>query len=229
MSLKPNSCAWNPIQCALSPIQYASSLMHCTSNLIWVTCAMQCFIQNRDLWDGKVGDMMLLGWESNISKVWQKSAKVEGGNLILGVGNPTFCIKHCYESVTNTALWVWISVPLHSIPILSLQFKPHLSNDLQPLLLERKLLTLTPSMPLTLQMNPSKKCVHYKEWGSFCSPPLLLSGKGRQLKLLLHKVIGALCDILLEHIATSVKKLISSLAVSLVRQEAEFRIDYSRP
>ena len=47
-------------------------------------------------WESKVGDMMLLGWESNTS-IWQKSAKLEGGNLSLGVGNPRFptlCMKH---------------------------------------------------------------------------------------------------------------------------------------
>ena len=46
---------------------------------------MQCFIRNHDLCDGKVGDMMLLGRESNTS-IWQKSAKLEGGNLSLGGG-----------------------------------------------------------------------------------------------------------------------------------------------
>ena len=33
--------------------------------------------------------MMLLGWESNTS-IWQKSAKLKGGNLSLGVGNSRF-------------------------------------------------------------------------------------------------------------------------------------------
>ena len=38
--------------------------------------------------------MMLLGWESNTS-IWQKSAKIEGGNLNLAVRLPTLGMKHC--------------------------------------------------------------------------------------------------------------------------------------
>ena len=49
---------------------------------------------SHDFWDGKIGTWWFLGWESNR----QKSAKLEGGNLSLGVGNPSFptlCMKHC--------------------------------------------------------------------------------------------------------------------------------------
>ena len=35
----------------------------------------------------KVGDVVLLGRERNTT-IWQKSAKLEGGDLSLGVGNP---------------------------------------------------------------------------------------------------------------------------------------------
>ena len=57
--------------------------------------------------DGKVGDMMLLGWES----IWQKSAKFEGGNLSLGVGNPRFptlCMKQWY----NIYLYLYSQIAL---------------------------------------------------------------------------------------------------------------------
>ena len=37
----------------------------------------QWFIQTNDFLDGKVGDLMVLGCESNMS-IWQKSAKLRG-------------------------------------------------------------------------------------------------------------------------------------------------------
>ena len=58
--------------------------------------------------------MMLLGWES----IRQKSAKLEGGNFSLGVGNPRFpilCMKHnvllptsCGCSVVAAELLSWL-------------------------------------------------------------------------------------------------------------------------
>ena len=60
---------------------------------------MLFLVQNHDFRDGKAGDMMFLGWGSNTSTlcIWQKLAKLEGGNLSSGVGNPRFsmlCMKH---------------------------------------------------------------------------------------------------------------------------------------
>ena len=57
---------------------------------VWfITACAQCFTQNHDLWDGKVGDMMLLGWESNtlllykymteVCKAWGGKLEVRGG------------------------------------------------------------------------------------------------------------------------------------------------------
>ena len=37
-------------------------LLHLWGSLV---AQHQCFMQNHDFWDGKVGDVMLLGWESN--------------------------------------------------------------------------------------------------------------------------------------------------------------------
>ena len=50
-----------------------------------------------------IGGMMLLGWESNTCTcIWQKSVKLEGGNLSLGMGNPRFttlCMKHWLHAI----------------------------------------------------------------------------------------------------------------------------------
>ena len=55
---------------------YTQHNYHCSVILYYVMLSnLQRFIKNHG---GKVGNMMLLGWESNTS-IWQKSAKLEGG------------------------------------------------------------------------------------------------------------------------------------------------------
>ena len=68
---------------------------------------------SHDFLDNKVGDVMLLGWESNTSIIWQKSAKVEGGNLSLRVGSPL-----SVRNTGNVYMYVCIYVCMN---------KPHIS------------------------------------------------------------------------------------------------------
>ena len=58
-----------------------------------------------DFWEDKIGDMMLLGWESNTSVFWQKWAKLVGGNLSLVKGSHSL-----YE--TLAAEWWYVAFVL---------------------------------------------------------------------------------------------------------------------
>ena len=71
-------------------------LIKTTYHIYW-SMQFMCSVSYRII-NGKAGDMMLLRWEST----WQKSAKLEGGNLCLEMENSRFstlCMKHWYEHV----------------------------------------------------------------------------------------------------------------------------------
>ena len=57
----------------------------------WEVHNYQYFIQNHG---GKVGDMMLFGWESNTIKYTVEVSRAWGGTLELRGRFPTLCMKH---------------------------------------------------------------------------------------------------------------------------------------